>query len=716
MEGEKRPQAFTRDEARRAASWVTPRGVVAVDLDALPEPLPAGYARAVRAGFALGSGWGLLQLGGRALPQGLPADLVFWHRLGHRVVAQVCAHPEMERLRENIELPPDDGLEALCQQLPPMRGGDFVDAALLVRLRGELLAAYRAEVANFDGRPQDYLQSLSPLWHGVGRIYFHLAENKREGQPPFAFLATYTDGLGVGQRARHLPLGQALAAGASRAQLVKILDPVRRAAAASALCRRLLDDKRLFSPQAWEAHTAYLFLQDIPVFEAAGVIVRVPDWWRKRSRVQATATVDRARNAGITGDDLLAFEVGLALEGEALTARECAQLRDASGLVQVRGQWVEVDAERLQQALAQLQQLKSQHPAGLTFAQGMRLLAGLPSDDRRAQSGDEDRVWQGAQAGPDLRRALDQLRQAGPWSPPPGLEADLRPYQRVGVQWLLRLRALGVGGCLADDMGLGKTLQVLALLLATHAEDGLPSLLVLPASLVGNWEEEAARFAPSLRLERAHGHAAAATSPAVRQRQLRGRVLLATYGMLQRQAWLIATEWNLVVVDEAQAIKNPGTRQAQAVKSLRGRQRLALTGTPVENRAADLWSLFDFINPGLLGSAAAFQRVVQTLPGHQRRGIGTIGAAAARPGPHWARIAGHHPFCRQLAHDIGLCAAAPPGGPLHPAAPQDRQTRHCRSARQDRGDRLLWPAAQTGGALSGDGRWAARPAHQRCRA
>jgi non-specific serine/threonine protein kinase len=182
------------------------------------------------------------------------------------------------------------------------------------------------------------------------------------------------------------------------------------------------------------------------------------------------------------------------------------------------------------------------------------------------------------------------------------------------------LSELGLGACLADDMGLGKTIQVISLLLAQKGRPGksIPSLLVLPASLLSNWKSELERFAPALaiiclhpsEMERseqeriAHDPAATlATTDAV----------LTTYGMIQRQEWLRKMAWNLVVLDEAQAIKNPGTQQAKAVKSLSGRARIALTGTPVENRLADLWSLFDFICPGLLGSAPRFKQFVTSL-------------------------------------------------------------------------------------------------------
>ena len=187
-------------------------------------------------------------------------------------------------------------------------------------------------------------------------------------------------------------------------------------------------------------------------------------------------------------------------------------------------------------------------------------------------------------------------------------KATLRPYQQTGVRWLLLLSRLRLGACLADDMGLGKTIQVLALLLVRRRDEGpQPSLLVAPASLLSNWEQEAARFTPTLRVLIAHASETALDALAnVSSERIAGYDLVITsYGTLHRVPWLTSTVWRLVVIDEAQAIKNPGTRQTRAVKTVKAGARIALTGTPVENRIGDLWSIFDVVNPGLLGTAKA---------------------------------------------------------------------------------------------------------------
>ena len=181
----------------------------------------------------------------------------------------------------------------------------------------------------------------------------------------------------------------------------------------------------------------------------------------------------------------------------------------------------------------------------------------------------------------------------------------MRAYQQTGVHWLYLLARLGVGACLADDMGLGKTIQVLSLLLILKREhtQSRPSLLVAPASLLANWAAEAERFVPSLRLLIAHpSELAAAELQALDARRLTGvDLVLTSYSFLLRLPALEAMQWRVAVLDEAQAIKNPGAKQTRQVKRLKAQSRIALTGTPVENRLSDLWSIFDFTHPGLLG-------------------------------------------------------------------------------------------------------------------
>jgi non-specific serine/threonine protein kinase len=350
--------------------------------------------------------------------------------------------------------------------------------------------------------------------------------------------------------------------------------------------------------------------------------MRMPATWRgsRPPRPQVTATVGGKAPSGIGTEALLDFHLQVALDGQPLSRGEIAELLAATdGLALVRGQWVEVDRERLRRTLDELRRAQRAAANGLSFAEALRLLAGAQLADAGEPTADPD--WSKVVAGPWLARTLEGLRSPAGLAqvePGPALHATLRPYQQAGVRWLYLLHRLGLGACLADDMGLGKTIQVLALLLVLKREAGTgrrPSLLVAPASLLANWASEVARFAPQLRILVAHPSVTpSAELKALPRRRLDETDLVVTsYGSLLRIPWLQDTTWELAVLDEAQAIKNPGAQQTRATKKLQARARVALTGTPVENRLGDLWSIFDFVNPGLLGLAKEFTAFTKRL-------------------------------------------------------------------------------------------------------
>jgi len=364
-------------------------------------------------------------------------------------------------------------------------------------------------------------------------------------------------------------------------------------------------------------------LRDVPRLESAGVVVRMPAAWRgnRPARPRVMARIGGNAPSQVGQDALLNFRMELVLDGEALTEGEIEQLLAGSnGLALVRGRWVEVDRERLQQTIEHFGEVERRAERdGLSFRDAMRMLAGANVAGTDEDAGQLEADWSQVVAGPWLAETLKGLRsqeglermEAGP-----ALHGTLRPYQQIGVRWLHLLTGLGLGACLADDMGMGKTIQVLSLLLVLKRQGkGRPSLLVAPASLLANWASEVEQFAPSLELLIAHPSLMPASElKGLTHESLQDLDLVVTsYGSLLRIPWLMESAWNLVVLDEAQAIKNPAAKQTRAVKRLNARSRLALTGTPVENRLGDLWSIFDFINPGLLGSAKQFTQFSKRL-------------------------------------------------------------------------------------------------------
>ncbi|MCK6486824.1 MAG: DEAD/DEAH box helicase [Planctomycetes bacterium] len=604
---------------------LTPLGhLLAAEADDAPA-LDAALAEGLRAAFADGPGPGLLWLGTTQPGVALPPVVGWWRDFAARFVSALCTLPEAAEQAPGRVPPPDDGeLQRLAWSAPPMEGSEYLAADTLRPLWLALDAALHAALG---ATPlADFLRARSPAWHLVGRVHVHLAENRKDETAPFAFLATYTTRLSAAGKAQHQPLGQALreyAAASDKERLLALLQPLQRAAEGCPWLRRLIDSREIFQPLRWSAAEALAFLHDAGRLEQAGVVVRLPAAWRagRPPRPQVTATVGARTPSRVGQDALLDFSLGLVLEGEPLSAAEAQTLlAGGQGLVLIRGRWVEVDGERLRRTLERFQAVERLARAeGLGFHEAMRQLAGAAEVDSEPARDEAD--WSQVAAGPWLAETLAGLR--GPQGlaavePGPELHAVLRPYQQVGLRWLHLLARLRLGACLADDMGLGKTIQVLALLLVRRRDEGpAPSLLVAPASLLANWAAEAARFAPSLRVLVAHPSALPAEElQAVDAARLAATDLVVTsYGTLQRLPWLGATHWRLAVLDEAQAIKNPGARQTRAAKALRAESRLALTGTPIENRLGDLWSIFDYINPGLLGGAKPFAAFAKRLAG-----------------------------------------------------------------------------------------------------
>ena len=621
--------------------YLTPRGLLLLEPGAASSPWPEAEA-AGRAAKAFGESLarGLLHLATRELNTPLPPAAAWWREFGRRYLTRLCHTPDLEQAREISALssPADSEWEPLINSAPPMRGGEYLAAGLLGGLWGELDQLVRAEIAAHPDGAGDWLRQSHPLWRMVGRVTFHLAENKKNPTHPFAFLATYASRISSQSRLQHLPLGRALQeyAGAhNKPGLLNLLSPIQKAAEKSPFIKEMVDSGRIFKALPWVPAEAYKYLQSVPACESAGVIVRVPDWWKagRPARPEVSVKIGQARSARLGAESLLDFSATLTLEGEPLTEEEWRSLLNATeGLVLVRGKWVEVQADKLKEALAHWKRVeKMTRDGGLSFFDGMRMLSGFqPGDARAAAAGpaSPEQEWAGVQAGEWLGQLLEQLRNPERISGRdqiPGLRAQLRPYQEVGANWLWFLASLGLGGCLADDMGLGKTVQVLALLLRRKAEReagppepdalaaarGRSALLVVPASLMANWRAEIERFAPSLTFAIAHPSEMDDPSGFLGRSAPLPDLTITTYGLVSRLKAFQERNWDLVILDEAQAIKNSGTRQTRAVKDLKAGGRFALTGTPVENRASDLWSIFDFLNPGLLGSAAAFTQFIR---------------------------------------------------------------------------------------------------------
>ncbi|MEC0141614.1 DEAD/DEAH box helicase, partial [Paenibacillus macerans] len=363
--------------------------------------------------------------------------------------------------------------------------------------------------------------------------------------------------------------------------------------------------------------------KSVSTLRKTGVTVQMPSRWTREGRRTSGVRLKARGWAGMPGDgaqekprmgveQLVAFEAAAVLDGREISREELAELAAAkTPLVFFRGEWIEIDNKEIRQVL---KFMKRHENGALTFRELMHL-----------SSGAGEALFEGVEVeGIETAGMLSMLiegglaRSAGHLRPvPPGLNGTLRPYQERGYQWLAAMRELGFGALLADDMGLGKTVQVISVLLDNASRGGGQSLIVCPTSLLGNWQRELSRFAPKLRLYVHHGSGRCHGERFVAA--CRGcDVILTTYQLAGRDAGeLRALEWGTVVLDEAQYIKNFGTKQAQSVMKLSAVHRIAMTGTPVENRLSELWSIFHFLNPGYLGSHASFRARYQAGAGEQ---------------------------------------------------------------------------------------------------
>ncbi|HEV3120325.1 MAG TPA: DEAD/DEAH box helicase, partial [Isosphaeraceae bacterium] len=382
---------------------------------------------------------------------------------------------------------------------------------------------------------------------------------------------------------------------------------------ASSLCPRIEGSLKTAEPDGYavDVTSAHEFLSEKAwLLEQAGFGVMLPAWWTRKGtklRLAARAVVGSPKLRGESGlslGEILNFKWEVALGDQTLTLNELKALaRMKAPLVRVRGQWVQLSAEEIQHAL---DFWKKKGEKGISARDAVHMALGVADPP-----GGLD--FEGVRADGWLADLIEQLQgNAGveALSIPEGFRGTLRPYQERGYSWLGFLRRWGFGACLADDMGLGKTVQTLAAIQRDweSAEKPRPTLLICPMSVVGNWQKEARRFTPELPVMVHHG-LDRTKGPAFKRNARKHALVLSSYALLHRDFEMLQqVPWAAVVLDEAQNIKNPETKQSRAARALKADARVALTGTPVENHVGDLWAIMEFLNPGLLGSQTEFRR------------------------------------------------------------------------------------------------------------
>ncbi|HBG01524.1 MAG TPA: ATP-dependent helicase, partial [Firmicutes bacterium] len=491
---------------------------------------------------------------------GLSTSVVFLAQVAATFIERLAKMADVEYAREEALIAPTgDDIEALLARAPFGIGMEFITEDWIRKIFSRLRRVFAKQIAGFPGSVAAFLRERNAKVTVFGRVFFHLVENKKDTLFPFAFLATYSTGSLQDKKASHIPLQNALLEYKGQDDLLlKLLSTVSSAAERSRFLSELVESGELFSPLKFSSDEASTFLQEVPLYERCGIMCRIPDWWKTKSNTLTIAVrVGNKEPAKLGVDSLLEFDPRLYLGDEEITEDELkALLSQTAGLHFIKGKWVEADAEILRAILAAYEQARKLAASGTyTIAEAMRLQLSMG----QALGVEDDQVTVEVTNGQWLQGVMAKMARPAliqDVDPGDGFKATLREYQQEGLNWLKLMRDLRFGACLADDMGLGKTVQVIALLEQMRIAAPAKVLLIIPASLMGNWQKELQRFAPKLTYKAIYS-----TKDDFDLRQADEGLIITTYGLATRLEKLGEVNWDLVILDEAQAIKNPSTKQ-----------------------------------------------------------------------------------------------------------------------------------------------------------
>lgn len=554
----------------------------------------------------------LFRLGFNPPQTGESPSLSYLRKVAETFLKDLQDNPDLEIAREWVEIPlSEQSYDALICAVPFTLGAENINRSWLALQYMKLQNVYSTQLRQYDGTVRMFLTEKSQDLRVPERVFFHLVENTRDdGGMPFAFMATYAT-RDPENKVRHMPLSYALEEYKhEREKLIELLSCLERVSAISPLIGRFVESGELFHPLKLNIPEAYEILNSVEKIEDCGVICRVPNWWRRKySSVSMSVKLGDERPSMVGFDSLISLRPQLMVDGMPLTKKDIEKLlKETEGLALLKGKWIEVDHGHLKELLKMMEEL----PSDISLLEALKMDSGVSESEW-----DTDRSNY-VTNGKWLGKLLQDLRQPAGIKKekvPVGIDATLRSYQETGFRWLCYMEQIGFGACLADDMGLGKTLQVLTFLqwyYSKHKKGKV--LLVVPASLIGNWKKEAERFAPKLPVRILHGQPATELEKTLAKSS---RFLnITTYGMALRMKKLQEKDFDYLILDEAQAIKNPAAKQTRAIKGIKAAHKIAMTGTPIENDLSNLWSLFDFLNKGLLGTPEEFREFSAHLTEH----------------------------------------------------------------------------------------------------
>ena len=486
------------------------------------------------------------------------ASAGFLYQVAAKFFAQLTDLPELELARESAKVVLSDEVsEELLSAVPFVIGAEHVTKGWIKAVFQELNEIFAEEIRAYDGTVEMYLTEKNQALKVPERVFFHLVENK-DADFPFAFLATYAT-KGEDGKVRHVPLKYALTEYQNeREKLLSLLSCLNRAAEVSELISGFMENGELFHPLRLTAEEAYTFLKQIEDIENTGILCRIPNWWRKKaSAVSLSVSLGEERPSMLGFDALISMQPKLTVDGVELTEEDIRRLlAQTEGLALLKGKWVEVNHARLRKLLEEM----DEKSGSITLMDALRIEMGTEKEPIDIGALVTNGKWLS-----ELLRSLRRPEKIRKAAVPGTIHATLRPYQKNGYAWLNYMDKLGFGACLADDMGLGKTLQVLTYLEKLRKrEKNARVLLIVPASLLGNWQREAEKFAPKMDLSILHGSSAPVLGRRVSETD--AFLNITTYGMASRIKELKDVEWSCIILDEAQAIKNPATKQTKEIR------------------------------------------------------------------------------------------------------------------------------------------------------
>jgi len=463
-------------------------------------------------------------------------------------------------------------------------------------------------INNYDGTIEACLTSFFPDFNESDRTYFHLVETDNN-EYPFGFLTSYT--TIVDNKVKHMPLSYALNEFKNdNKQLLHLLSSIFKASGKCDILSSLIEGGQIFDPNYLTSDEAYQLLKHSDYISKCGIGFRFPSWWKSKNKIHTQVNIGESFDNSMSLKSILSVDLNFVFEDENLSKDEIEQLlKLEEGLIKYKGKWIEINHKKLMKLLYDYNNLINEIGGGITFLEFVK----MQQDPNSSININEDVIYKNGEWLENFYNHkssdIEEFKLSNNFS------GNLREYQKQGVLWLYQMLSLGLGPCLADDMGLGKTVQILAILGSLIEENRINTvLLIVPASLIGNWLAEREKFISTLNM-----FVLDKSEKKLQEMDFNKKgIYLSTYKMVSLRESINEKKWDLIILDEAQAIKNSNTKQSKVIKSINSKNRIAMTGTPIENSLLDLWSIFDFVNPGLLGNKKDFSQITKKAKDNTR--------------------------------------------------------------------------------------------------